>query len=249
MLLRRGQLWLTAVVIVTVVGYAIMSGLSASVVRSAIMFVIFQLLNTISQRKAPIENLSLTAIIMLLYDSSMLYSISFQLSFVAVLAILVWGVPLLSLLSGSMMTYEGPRREPRYRSVLRRVKLWLCELFTISLVATLAVIPLTCYYFGTLSLWSVVTSPLMVPLCGGVVCTIFVWILFPIPILAPMLGAVVGKAVGLMNDVAHWCSEVGWLNASWRMSAVECIMVYVVLITMTLLVHKKTISPTTSRSF
>lgn len=100
--------------------------------------------------------------------------------------------------------------------------------------------PLCSYYFGVVSLWSLLTSPAMVALSGAVVCLVFVWIILPFDFAAPLFGALIEWFVGLMNFTAEACSSLGWLNAEWRMSLWECVVAYGVMLLLTLLLrHKK----------
>lgn len=239
-LFRRGQILLSVLVVGAVWAYALMAGFSASVLRAAIMFSLFQLLSSLSRRGYSIESLAFTACVMLLLDSSTLFDIGFQLSFVAVVAILVWGTKWSSgLLKGA--SFERARGvQPLYLRLMRRFGRWLWSAFAISAAAALAVMPLCSYYFGVVSIWSVLTSPAMVVLSGGVVCLVFIWIILPIDFAAPLFGTLVEWFVGMMNWTAETCSSLGWLNAEWRMSIWECVAAYGVMILLTLFLrHKK----------
>lgn len=239
-LFRRGQILLSVLVVGAVWAYALMAGFSASVLRAAIMFSLFQLLSALSRRGYSIENLSLTACIMLLLDGSTLFDVGFQLSFVAVVAIVVWGARWSSALLKSDSWERAPGVQPLYLRLLRRFGRWLWSAFAISSAAALAVLPLSSHYFGVASLWSVLTSPVMVVLSGVVVCVVFVWIILPFDFAAPLFGAIVEWVVGVMNWTAEMCGSLGWLNAEWRMSLWECVAAYGVMITLTLLLrHKK----------
>ncbi len=239
-LFRHGQILLSVLVVCAVWAYALMAGFSASVLRAAIMFSLFQLLSLLSRRGYSIESLALTACVMLLLDSSTLYDIGFQLSFVAVVAILVWGTTWCSLLLRKEPLEHAPGVQPLRLRLLRRLGRWLWSAFAISAAATLAVMPLCSYYFGVVSLWSLLTSPAMVALSGAVVCLVFVWIILPFDFAAPLFGTLMEWFVGLMNFTAEACSSLGWLNAEWRMSLWECVVAYGVMLLLTLLLrHKK----------
>lgn len=236
-LFKRGQLWLAAAIITTIWCYAIMAGMTPSVMRATVMFTIFQLLATLSRRGYSSENLALTATIMLIVDSHTLYDVGFQLSFIAVAAIIVWGTSWSRLL-GNSSTNEEPHNAPLIACIARRALHWLWASFAISLAASIAVLPLTAYHFGTISLWSIVTSPLMVLVGGFIVITTFIWLLLPIPYLAPLLGWVLEGATYLMSEVAHLCSTHALLTAELRMSGVAVAMSYLIMATLTIMAQK-----------
>lgn len=239
-LFRHGQIYLSAIVIIVVWLYAIMAGLSPSVLRTAIMFSLFELLTLLARRTSALERLSFAAIVMLLCDAATLYDVSFQLSFIAVVAILVWGV----VWSRMWHRDRAEGESPRQRHPLLRAAMWCCRglwvSFAISVAASIALLPLTSCYFGTLSLWSVVTSPLMIPISGFVVCVGFVAILLPEGVLSEPVAWLLDVGVGVMNDVAAWCSTHPWLVAEWRCEWWHCLVMYGVMVVLTLAaMHKK----------
>lgn len=71
-------------------GYAIMTGLSPSVTRAVIMTSIFLIAYIIQRNHSPFNALCLAAILILIVSPLSIYSIGFQLSFVAVASILLF---------------------------------------------------------------------------------------------------------------------------------------------------------------
>ena len=70
--------------------YAIMTGLSPSVTRAVIMATIFLLSNILHRNHSPINSLCAAAILILTFSPLSIHDIGFQLSFVAVLSILLF---------------------------------------------------------------------------------------------------------------------------------------------------------------
>ncbi len=77
------------VIIITLWLFAIMTGLSPSVVRAVIMATLFLIGNMLQRRQSAINSLCFAALAILLVSPSSLYSIGFQLSFIAVAAIVL----------------------------------------------------------------------------------------------------------------------------------------------------------------
>lgn len=237
-LFRRGQLWYAAAIITVIWGYTIMAGMTPSVMRAAIMFTLFQLLSSLSQRGYTSENLALTATIMLIADGSTLYDVGFQLSFVAVAAIILWGSRWSHLLSNRPADGDGLHKRAPH-SISRRLIHWLWSTFTISLAASIAVLPLTAYHFGTISLWSIVTSPIMIPVGGFIVIVSFIWLMLPFTFLAPIIGQFLQWATHSMSYVAHLCSTNDMLTTELQMSGTATIICYTLMVVLTAAAQKK----------
>jgi len=128
--------------------FALVTGLSASVVRAAIMFTIVESGRTFFIRKAGLLNLLLaSAFIQLCIQPTVLFDVGFQLSYLAVLGIAVI-YPQLNLLF-------SPKNEVLH---------YLYQASMLSVAATLATLPVTLYYFHTFPIWFVPANLLLVPL-------------------------------------------------------------------------------------
>lgn len=166
-------------------GFAFVAGLSPSVVRAAILFTLMSLGRMIGQDISPVSSLSFAAIVMLLFSPHLLFDISFQLSFAAVLSILLF-VPPLQQLTG---VYE---HGALYGYVM--------NLLIFSFVAQLGTLPFVWYYFGIFPVYFLLTNLLVVPLAFVVLMlAVAVWVLSPVPVLAHIAAVPLGWAVGFMN--------------------------------------------------
>lgn len=153
--IRKGKkyYWLKPLLIIILLwGYAFITGLPISVIRASLMLSIFCVGEIFSRKSFSIHALYIAAFFILLVNPFALFDISFQLSFVSVLAIL----------------YLQPRAvlilkiENKY---LRKV--W--QLFTLSIVAQIGTFPLCLYYFGTFPTYFFVTNILIVPLVSLII--------------------------------------------------------------------------------
>ena len=130
--------------------FAFLVGLSASVVRSAIMLTVYALLSLGHRDKMSLNTLAFTAILMLVVSPRSLFDIGFQLSFMAVGAILLWLPVFMSVFSESYLMDH------------RLVK-WVWGMIGVSLSAQLGVAPLIAYYFGRFSTYFLLTNFIVVP--------------------------------------------------------------------------------------
>lgn len=131
--LKGGKAIQSVVVAVALWIFAFISGLSPSVVRAVTMCTLYLVASVVVENGfCGFFSLSLTAFIMLLYNPMYLFDISFQLSFVAVLSIILF----YPVISGWI---KSSNRLVRY--------IW--NAMSVSLAAQLGTLPLILYYFGT----------------------------------------------------------------------------------------------------
>lgn len=110
--------------------YVLMAGGSPSAVRAAVMFSILAIGFALQKKPNSLSQLFATAFILLLFQPMWLYSIGFQLSFLAVLSLIIFYRPIYKL-------WQPLNRVARV--------LWTCIIA--SLAAEILVAPLVIYYF------------------------------------------------------------------------------------------------------
>lgn len=145
----------TALTLIGLLWYMIITGLSPSVVRATIMGSVI-LIGTMLGRKSDVYNsLAVAALAMLLWDPMYLLDVGFLLSFAAVISIVYFYPKLESLIK------MIPERFARSKIVDSTLKL-----FAVSLAAQIGTMPFTAYFFGRVSLIAVLANLLVVPLSG-----------------------------------------------------------------------------------
>jgi len=145
---NRFQLFLRAILIVLFLWtYAFITGMSPSVVRSALMFS-FVAIGTSLERKSQIYNtVFMSAFLMLLIEPNFIYNIGFQLSYAAVISIVIFQKPFAALL---------PVRNKAIR--------WLRDLLSVSVAAQIGTLPFTLYYFQQFPNYFLLTNLVAIPL-------------------------------------------------------------------------------------
>jgi competence protein ComEC len=145
---NRLQLFLRAALIVIFLWtYAFVTGMSPSVVRSALMFS-FVAIGTSLERKSQIYNtVFMSAFLMLLIEPNFIYNIGFQLSYAAVISIVIFQKPFAALL-------------PVRNKILR----WLRDLLSVSVAAQIGTLPFTLYYFQQFPNYFLLTNLIAIPL-------------------------------------------------------------------------------------
>ena len=126
--------------------FAIISGLSPSVSRAALMFSLFSVAILMQRKAHPLNTLALSAFILLLIDPNLVFDVGFQLSHLAVFGILT----VFSSLSGLVSS--------KYNLLN---KIW--DLTAISISAQIFTFPLIIYYFHGFPLLFFVSNLIVIP--------------------------------------------------------------------------------------
>jgi competence protein ComEC len=147
---RKGAALLT---FLPVAGYGLLAGMSPSTQRAVIMVSLFLLALLVERERDGINILAAAALAILIYHPPALFSVSFQLSFSAVTAIL-YGL--------SRIERPGDRPDPDLR---HRLFLFI----RVSLLAILGTLPLVMYYFNQISFIGVATNLIFIPLIGFII--------------------------------------------------------------------------------
>ena len=142
-----GRLLATLLLILLLWSYAMLSGLSPSVVRAVTMCTVHRMAILTGRKTGIFHVLSLTAFLMVLYRPAILFESGFQLSFAAVAGIAGFQKPLSGLIQA--------------RGWLAR-STW--QLVTVSIAAQLATAPLSLYYFHQFSNVFIFSNLVVIPL-------------------------------------------------------------------------------------
>ena len=188
--------------ILTVWFYVFLTGMSSSVMRSAIMLTVYAFTSLLNRNKMSLNTLALTAIIMLVFNPLSLWDVGFQLSFMAVLAILLLYQPIESWI---------PRRLLN-KSVLC-TKIW--GTMAVSIAAQMGTAPLVAYYFGRFSTYFLLTNLIAIPLTIVILyvaCLLFILLPFP------LLQGWVAKA---LVTISHLLNTFLSIIASWPGASIE----------------------------
>ncbi len=148
---RRFRSLSQIIIILAIWAFAVLVGLPPSVVRSSVMITVYALLSLGYRERMSVNTLAFTAIVMLIVNPLSLYDIGFQLSFMAVLAILLFN---------PLFTRLIPLHVLQRYHVLNL--LW--GMTTVSLSAQIGTAPLIAYYFGHFSTWFLLANYLVIPL-------------------------------------------------------------------------------------
>lgn len=188
--LGRRHFWFSQVVIIlSIWAFAFLTGLSTSIVRSATMISFYALFSVAGRHRSPVNLLCFTAIIMLLINPTSLYDIGFQLSYSAVLAILLL-----------MPLFESFFPENYF--VGRPVQRYIYNMVGMSVAAQIGVAPLIAFHFGRFSTYFLLTNFVVLPAATIILYGALLIVLFP------MFSSVSLWIVDILNKALGWISQM-----------------------------------------
>jgi len=205
-------------IVLSIWAFAFLVGLSPSVMRSAFMISVYALMSLGYRERMSVNTLAFTAIIMLIINPFSLYDVGFQLSFMAVLAI---------ILMNPLFTSFIPLH------VLQRHR-WLNTIWgltTVSCSAQLGTAPLVAYYFGKLPTYFLLSNFIVIPLATIILylvltCLATFWWTGLQHLLVMALGAV----VTLMNNMLTLIASLPKSSVEGiHLSTLQVFLIYILL--------------------
>lgn len=185
--------------IVAIVLFALLVGLSATVVRASVMASLVLIAQIFGRQYDMMRALLIAGIIMVLYQPYILaFDIGFQLSFMATLGLIFVAPYFESLL------VQAPTR------------LGLKEFFIATLATQIAVAPLLLFHIGEISLIVVLVNMLVLPLVPLAMLATAVTGIIAIlaPVIAPIPALVAYSVLTTIIVVATWCAAIPFASLS-----------------------------------
>jgi competence protein ComEC len=143
-----------------VVAYTALTGFQVSAERAMVMGLCFLFSLVIGREKEVWSTLALAALLVLALDPHAVFSVSAQLSFLAVAGILTLAPPIYSRLALS------PEMQVISSRALNRLYLYVAGLFAATVAATVFLLPVTTYYFHRVPLITIPANIALVPVLG-----------------------------------------------------------------------------------
>ena len=171
-------------IILVLWGFSFLAGAAPSILRSAIMFSFIALSETIERRTSIYNNLTLSAFIILLINPYSLWDVGFQLSYAAVLSIVLF-----SRFIKNWLYFDN--------KLLCNV--W--DLMAVTIAAQLLTLPVVLFHFHQLPTMFLITNILIVPLSGIIIYfELGLIVLAFIPPLAKVIGYCTEGLIAMMNS-------------------------------------------------
>jgi len=212
---NNGKLIKLVLVILSLWFFAILAGLSASVIRAVTMFSAIALGQFFNKRNAVEHSLIFSMFIILLWKPLFLFDVGFQLSYTAVFGI-IWIQPVLYQLW-----------KPNFFIV---DKGW--QLITVSVAAQLGVLPISLFYFHQFPALFFISNLIIIPFLGVILgLGLVVLVLSYESILPLFLEGFYGDVISILNKVVAFVArQESFLFSEISFSALKMIFSYLLII-------------------
>lgn len=222
--LKNGRILKMVVVILLLWCYAIIAGASASIIRAATMFSIIAYAMHLKRPSNIYNTLAISVFCILLVKPLFLFDVGFQLSYLAVIAIV----------SIQPILYK-----------IWKPKLWLVnklwEITTVTFAAQFGVLPISLFYFHQIPGLFWLSNIVIIPLLGTILVSgISIIILALINALPQFLADIFGFIIGLMNTFFEWiASKEEFLFQNISFNIFYVLTTYLIIIALVRLYIKK----------
>ena len=191
--------------------FSLLTGGAPSILRAAVMFSCIVIGENFAKKASVYNSIAASAFILLCYNPYFLWDVGFQLSYLALLSIVIFQKPIYHLLY-----------------VKNKGLNWIWALVSVSLAAQIFTFPVCLYYFHQFPTIFLVTNIIMVPLSTAILFVEIFLIAFAwVPYVGTLIGKLTWGLVWLMNKIILWFNSLPF--ALWdRISAtvVSTIILY-----------------------
>lgn len=177
--------------------FAFITGGSPSVLRAAVMFSFLCSGIMFNKTSSSFNALAASAFLLLCFDPMLIFHVGFQLSYAAVLGILILQRPI-----ANWFKFEN------------KLLVYVWQLVSVSIAAQLFTVPLCMYYFHQLPILFIISNLVAIPVASvglwlGVLLISLGWL----PLAAGILGKAEQHIFGFLNDFVQYIDTINF--ASW----------------------------------
>ena len=184
-LVKRSKILQVIMILFCLWLFSLLTGGAASVLRSAVMFSFITIGKNFVKQSSIYNSLAASAFVLLCYNPYFLWDVGFQLSYLALIGIIIFQRPLYNLV---------------YIKNIWLDKIW--QLASVSLAAQILTLPVCIYYFHQFPILFLLANIIVVPLSSIILYVeIFLLAFSWVPFLGPCLGKTTGWLVWLMNKI------------------------------------------------
>ncbi len=199
--------------LVSIWAFVILTGASASVVRSGIMFSVIILGNIIQKKPNAINSISVAVFIQLFINPFSLWDVGFQLSYAAVLSIVlfynpiyVWGIT-------------------RYKAIN-----YVWKMNAVTLSAQVLTLPIILYTFHQFPNYFLLTNLVIVPLSNVVLFGLLLLLAAHTfsTYIATKIAVGVDACIGIANTIVQFFDKLPYATTTIHISLVQAILLFII---------------------
>ncbi|HEU4903477.1 MAG TPA: ComEC/Rec2 family competence protein [Flavisolibacter sp.] len=209
----RNLLWLRMLLIIASLWlFSVLAGGGPSVLRSALMFTLIAL-GDVTLRKTNIFNtLAFSAFVLLCINPFWLWDVGFQLSYAAVLSIVLFFQPVYNWIQFHNKAVD-----------------FVWKLTAVTIAAQILTLPISIYHFHQMPLLFLLTNFIAVPLSSLILLgEILLCVIFFLPALAHLAGAVLTAMIRFMNSYIEGLDRLPF--ATWNFLSINIVQAVLLLV-------------------
>lgn len=204
--------WIRGAVILLILwGFSLLSGAGASILRSVVMFSFIVIGESMTRQVSVYHTLSASAFFLLCWNPFLLWDIGFQLSYAAVLSIVVFLKPVTNWFY--------------FRNKITDAVWKLCA---VTLAAQILTTPLAIYHFHQAPNLFLLSNLVVVPLSGIVLYAEIILCLLPwLPFAAEWVGLAITLLLQWMNSFTAWVNDLPYaVSSDILISPIQVLLLY-----------------------
>jgi competence protein ComEC len=211
----RSRFLKSLLLILLIWSYAILTGLSPSVMRASAMFSLVAIGQNLRRDTNIFNTLSASAFILMLIDPLIILNLGFQLSYSAVLGIVLLQPPIYRIFTIKSKLLD---------------KIW--TIIAVSIAAQIGTLPITLYYFHQFPNYFILTNILVIPSSAVVIYTGVAVLFFSfIPYLSVFLANTLSWMIKAMNfGISGIESLPGSVSQGIYLQKLEMLLLYLIII-------------------
>lgn len=215
---RKKAKWIKPLLIIIILWlFSLLAGGSPSVLRSAVMFTCIVLGESRDRKISIYNSLAASAFLLLCYNPFWLCDVGFQLSYIAVLSIVVFSKPVYDLLY-----------------VPNKLLDHCWKLISVTIAAQILTTPISIYYFHQFPIVFLITNLVAIPLSSIILLGEIMLCAFSfLPVLATGIGWIIYQLIQLLNHFIEYIDKLPfavWSNLS--ISIIQTVFLYGTIVAM-----------------
>lgn len=212
LLKSRRTRWLHPILTILILWlFTLLAGGAASILRAAVMFTCLIIGKTFNKQASAYNTLAMSAFLLLCYNPFWLWDVGFQLSYAALLSIMVFYKPIYNLLFIKNKMIDA---------------VW--QLVCVTLAAQVLTTPVSLYHFHQFPVYFLLTNLIAVPLSSIVLIgELLLLLLSPFTVLSEWLGLGIEYSIRLLNNYIAWVETLPMaLWEGFQLSVVQIVLLF-----------------------
>lgn len=211
-LLHRRK-WVThALQLCSIWMFVLITGMAPATLRAGIMFSFFVVAQILERNNNSYNTLSAAALLMLCIQPTLVVDIGFQLSFTAVLGIVIFYQPLCRLIPPPItkqIKHTTKRKRDGWMQIGRHILYRIWQLACLSTAAQLGTLPISLYHFNQFPTYFLIANITIVPAAGLLVGTTLLLVLTAtLPTATQVVGWVLRQELDAVDALTRWIQQL-----------------------------------------